>query len=50
MYQPDSSSGSRKTLYSVNAAKQIMQIAHDVLISAHHKEAEIINFAGMNPM
>src|SRR5207248_4062521 len=33
-----------------NASKQVVQVAHDVLIRAHHKNAEIINFAGVNSM
>ena len=33
-----------------DAAEEIVQIAHDVLVGAHHEQAEVINLAGMDPM
>src|SRR2546423_15654874 len=33
-----------------DASKQVVQVAHDVLIRAHHKDAEIINFSWVNSM
>ena len=37
-------------MHFCDAAKQVVQIAHDILVSAHHEEAEIINFSGLNPV
>jgi hypothetical protein len=37
-------------VYLRDPAKQIMQITHDVLVSAYHKKAEVIDFPGMNTM
>src|SRR3982074_2332499 len=33
-----------------DAAEQVVQIAHDVLVGANHKHAEVINFAGNDAM
>ena len=33
-----------------NPSKQIVKVTHDVLISADHENAEIVDFAGVNPM
>src|SRR6266550_4749633 len=34
----------------VRAAEEIVKISHDVLVSAHQKESEVISFAGPDPM
>ena len=33
-----------------DAAKEIVQVAHDVLVGADHENAEVINFARDDPM
>src|SRR5436853_5207102 len=33
-----------------NASKQVVQVDHDILISANHEDAQIIDFAGINSM
>src|SRR5262249_16455271 len=33
-----------------NSSKQIVKVTHDVLVSADHENAEIIDFARVNPM
>src|SRR5207249_4831464 len=42
--------GIEQNMHLRYAAKQIVEIAHDVLVSAHHKNTEIIYFSGLNPM
>ena len=39
-----------KDMHFGNASKQVVQVAHDILISANHEDAEIIDFAGINSM
>src|SRR5436309_737663 len=40
----------KENMHFCDAAKQVVQIAHDILVSAHHEEAEIINFSGLIPV
>src|SRR5206468_2819120 len=42
--------GIEKDVRFGNAAEQIVKVAHDVLVSADHEDAEIINFAGNDAM
>src|SRR6266540_6695209 len=42
--------GIEENMHLRDAAKQVVQVAHDILISAHHENADVIHFPGRDAM